>query len=173
MMHLFGWRYCLVRPWRESALHILSNAVTEAPLYTADNVLLGPLRREFVMKVLFALVAISWVAQADNLQVEELKNLPPLSNPRILVYQGPAFATVEPTVWIKFRFRSCAEYSFQKEVVEVDSLRLVKVKVPINQHDCFGPRIDRKYVIQLDSDFRNEFYILLNPLAPETKRVQP
>ncbi len=122
------------------------------------------------MTILLAWLTLSFAAQAENLPIEDLKSLPPLVNPKILVIPGPRFATVQPTVWIEFNFRSCAQYSFQTEVIAKDSLMLVKVKVPIDQLDCHGPTIKRVYSYQLAADFTNESYILLNPLRPELRR---
>ncbi|MCX6117975.1 MAG: hypothetical protein NT027_10565 [Proteobacteria bacterium] len=107
-----------------------------------------------------SLVAISSTASARP-------TLPKITNPKIVVVSGPELAAVQPTVWLEFEFASCSKLTFTPSIRRSATAIRVGATLPEDYVDCLGPTLNRTYSVQLNSDFRQESYIIINSVTPE------
>lgn len=125
-------------------------------------------------KVILILVAalIGLTAKADQIDLAGVSELPALINPQIHVIPGEDMTDVQPQVYLKFKFYSCGQLSFNALVEEVqDGIKTIKVELP-PQMDCMAmPLQPTEYELQLDSDFSDQRYLVLNPLVQEKPQV--
>lgn len=118
------------------------------------------------MKTIFALalLASGTVAMASDISLKDAKDLPRISNVSIVVSQPGPYATVEPTVSVKFSHTSCATMKFSADTKDTKDLFLVAIKLD-STFDCMALGRPRDYTVQVASTNVFKPIVVVNPLA--------
>ncbi|NRA65049.1 MAG: hypothetical protein HRU19_11245 [Pseudobacteriovorax sp.] len=108
---------------------------------------------------------------------DRISGLPFLKDAKVEINPGPAFAAVQPTAHLTFKFSSCAAYDFvvekEESQIKLSRTTLIGITVSPYQRDCFGPEVERDYRVQISSDtFADGDFVLVNPTAVTVKTVE-
>ena len=123
-----------------------------------------------ILSVLFASSLFGQVKVTPTLDqiMAQAKGLPALTNTNLKFKPAPRFASVQPTVDIKFSYTSCAAMGFRLNSFETKDRIFALIQLR-NKIDCAGPRKTREYSLQIASDIVRKPVVVLNPVAYQFK----
>lgn len=118
-----------------------------------------------------SLLLVGTAAEAKtSISADEIAELPVLESVRTVVKMPGSMTPVQPLGYVEFNFKSCAEFNFDTEVLNIGRAMIVKVVIPKGALECMGPTTERSYSVQISSDMNPQAVVtILNPVRVTLK----